>query len=294
MGKTYGEYLKEMRAGMPDKIRVDFSQPITPEVLGREFGDAWKERYGREIVNWAATLNTHRKEFQRVADTVSRAVMPTLNSLRESGVFETVARTGAAMAEVAKEAVERQEMMKSLVAPLAHDYLPSRSAWPHLGTHQVDREAEMDALAERVAEKLWAKMMSGQTIGPRRGATAAIVRPGTIESITLVRPNDGDRYTVVINDIYDETLTVDRRQKAWDILFRVAEEERIEYASAKSHVDYLTTNRQCKLYTATGYPLRKILICSGGIVKPGIPMKIISEKASKQRLARAIAAKVTT
>lgn len=285
MGQTHREYLKEMRAGMPENIRVDFSQPITPEVLGREFSDAWKERYGGELKNRAETLDAHRHEFLRVAETVSKVVMPTFEGLKRSGVFEALEKAS----QMAKEAAERRERMKSLIAPLAHEVLPIPPLRPVRATPVLDRESEMDALADRVAEKLYAKMMASGAKGPRRRVTVRNVRSQKIETIVLVRPNSGDRYAIVINEAYDQALTVNRRHRAWNVLFRVAEEERIESSSAKSQVDFLSTNRRCRLYTKTGYSLCKILISVGNLVKPGIPMKIIGEKAYRQRLAKMLA-----
>lgn len=294
MLQTYREYRKEMEAGMPDKIRVDFSQPITPEILGREFSDAWKERYGRELVDWAETLNAHRHEFQRVADTVSKVVIPTYNRLKESGIIEAAARTATEVADVTRRAAERQEMMKSLVAPLAHDFLPSQSTWPRRGPQLPDRESEMDALAERVAEKLYAKMTTPITNAQVRVKPIDDSDRENIRSLTMVEPGKSDRHIIVINENYEEPLIVGREQKSWDILFRVAEGERIGYSTVKDQVDYLTTNRRCKLYTTTKYPLCKILLSVGGLVVAGVDLKIIGGKAYKQRVAKAVAAKMTT
>lgn len=294
MSQTYGEYRKQMEAGMPEKIRVDFSQPITPEVLGREFSAAWKERYGQELVDWAETLDAHRHEFQQVADALSEVVTPVINRLEQSGVIDAVSRANAAVAEMAKEVAERQEMVRSLVTPLAHDYLPSQPTLSGHGMHPIDRESEMETLADRVAEKLYERMSASAAAVSRQAPPTHYQRSGTIQSLVLVESGKSDRYIIVINECYEKPLVVGRKQKAWDMLFRVAEGERIKYSTVKDQVDYLTVNRRCRLYTATQYPLCKILESVGDLVKAGVNLEIISDKAYKQRVAKVTRAKTTT
>lgn len=285
MGQTYGEYLKEMKAGMPDTIRLDLGHPITAEVIGREFGDAWKDLYGDKLESWAKTLEAHRADFQRMAKVAADAI------------------NRPAMLDALKDVAACQQRIKEVITPIAGNLIPVR-AEPFTfaprtrpAANYPSRDLETDTFAELVAEKLYAKMVSrGSALVPKSARPAPSARRGKspIESIVLVQQPKSSRYLVVLNDEYDRAIPVDGDQKAWGFLFRIIEGERMKYDENRSHVDYLTTNRRSKIYAASGLGLTKFLGCESGLVKVLIKGSVISEKAYKQRLrATATKSKVT-
>ena len=106
-----------------------------------------------------------------------------------------------------------------------------------------------------------------------------------IKIITCVRLNKSQhKYLIIFNKNYNDYLEVDKIKDAWDLLFRVAERERITINKKyKNNIDFLNLNPKCKLYTKTGHNPTKILKVDGTIIIPNIPIDLISEQAYKLR-----------
>lgn len=109
-------------------------------------------------------------------------------------------------------------------------------------------------------------------------------RSNTIDKIIIVKPKNGNRFKIIINDDYHQRpLDGDRAKPSWNLLFRVADGDLIEEQEYKSSFDFFNSNEKCRLYTQTGYPKTKILKRESGYIKPAVEMEIITEKAYKQR-----------
>ncbi|MBU2539564.1 hypothetical protein KJ786_00150 [Patescibacteria group bacterium] len=109
-------------------------------------------------------------------------------------------------------------------------------------------------------------------------------KSGTIDKIIIVKPKDGNRFKIIINDDYHQRpLDGDMAKPSWNLLFRVADGDLIEDQEYKSSFDFFNSNEKCRLYTQTGYPKTKILKRESGYIKPAVKMEIITEKAYKQR-----------
>lgn len=113
--------------------------------------------------------------------------------------------------------------------------------------------------------------------------------PEFINEIICVRPKQGNKFTVVINKNYNETIKGDMAKPSWNLLFEVAKEKEIWYdtKSHKSYLDYFNSNKNNRLYTQTGNNITQILKVEGGLIMPNIKMSVISEKAFKTRLRKA-------
>jgi len=107
-----------------------------------------------------------------------------------------------------------------------------------------------------------------------------------INEIICVKPNSGSRFKIVLNSSYNKTLVGDKTKddSSWDILFKVANNEYPPFnEKGKQAIDYFNSNSNCKLYTQTEYKLTKILKVEGRAIVSNIKMKVIGEKAFKQR-----------
>lgn len=112
-----------------------------------------------------------------------------------------------------------------------------------------------------------------------------------IKSIYCVKPKSGNKFIMVINDDYQNTIKGDQAKLCWRLLFEVAEKvekgkEGIWYSEEnhKNLLDYFNSNKSNRIYTQTGYKITKILKVEGGYIVPTIKLKVISEKAFKTRL----------
>lgn len=108
----------------------------------------------------------------------------------------------------------------------------------------------------------------------------------TINSLTCVRPahNQGT-YIIVVNDDYGCPIEVSRAIETWDLLFRVAEGEKIPFDQKfKQNIDYLNCNRSNKLYKETGLSLTKIIGRKGKNLVPIIQLLVVTEKAYQRRV----------
>ena len=114
-------------------------------------------------------------------------------------------------------------------------------------------------------------------------STLSLKNEGPIRKLELIKPKMGNRFKIVINDDYENPIHADKAKSSWDLLFRVAEENLTEAEGHKSSLDYLNTNKGCRLYTKTGYQLTKILKVEDGYILSAIEIKIITEKAYQQR-----------
>ncbi len=110
----------------------------------------------------------------------------------------------------------------------------------------------------------------------------------SINEIICVRPRSGNKFQVVINGNYQNTIKGDKAKDSWNLLFEAAEKKEIWYDQTyKSSLDLLNSNAKCRLYTQTGYKITKILKVEGGQIVPNIKMEVINEKAFKTRLKKA-------
>lgn len=109
-----------------------------------------------------------------------------------------------------------------------------------------------------------------------------------INSITCVRPKSGDKFLVIINDNYQNTIKGDRAKPSWNLLFGIAEGKEKWYDTGyKNSLDYFNSNKLNRLYTQTGYKITKILKIEGGLIVPNIKLGVISEKVFKIRVRKA-------
>ena len=107
----------------------------------------------------------------------------------------------------------------------------------------------------------------------------------TIQDLALVVSDNSSRYLIVVDGDFENTIEVDGTMPTWKILLRIAEGEKVQYQfSHKSAIDYLNSNRHCKIYVSSEKELTKILKVVDGYIRPGIGLTTISEKAYKQRL----------
>jgi len=124
---------------------------------------------------------------------------------------------------------------------------------------------------------------SSDDLGPEsKGKKQGKGRKAPIEKLDIVKPKNGDKFLVVVNDDYQNPIKVDKAKPSWEMLFMVAEEEELEGKNYKASLEYFNTNRRCKLYTQTGCSLTKIFKTEYYIV-PMIPIEMIGDKAFKQR-----------
>jgi len=109
-----------------------------------------------------------------------------------------------------------------------------------------------------------------------------------INEIICVRPKSGNKFQVVINGDYQNTIKGDRAKPSWNLLFEAAGGKEVWYDKTfKNYLDYFSSNKKCRLYTQTGHKITKILKVEGGQIVPNIKMEVISEKAFKTRLKKA-------
>jgi hypothetical protein len=94
-----------------------------------------------------------------------------------------------------------------------------------------------------------------------------------------------ESYKIVINDQYLKSISVTRHpDKTWDLLFRLAEGEKIAYTQGhKSAIDFLNSNKECKLYSNTGCKLTEIFGRENGQLVLRVSHDIISPKAFETR-----------
>ena len=105
-----------------------------------------------------------------------------------------------------------------------------------------------------------------------------------IKEIVCVDSGQNNKFKVVLNGNYKNPIEGDKAISSWSILFRIADEEPIEYKEInKGNLDYFNSNKNNKIYTRTGYNLTKILKKERRFVVPNIEMEVISEKAFETR-----------
>lgn len=105
------------------------------------------------------------------------------------------------------------------------------------------------------------------------------VSSDVIAKLTIVAPKNENmkKYKIVINDRYEDPIEADRTEPTWRLLFNVAEEgEVFEAKSPKQALDYLNSNKNCRLYSRTGYPIAKILKTENEAVVAAIPVEFIN------------------
>lgn len=122
-----------------------------------------------------------------------------------------------------------------------------------------------------------------QTQSLKRSSVHSSKNKGLIQKLEVVEPKAGNKFKIVVNHDYENPIHADKVKPSWDLLFRVAGENLTEADGHKSSLDYLNTNKGCRLYTKTGYQLTKILKVENGYILPAIEIKIITEKAFQQR-----------
>jgi hypothetical protein len=90
----------------------------------------------------------------------------------------------------------------------------------------------------------------------------------------------------VINGGYEKPMEINCLKGAWNLLWKVAKKDYIQYDSKvhDSLFDYLNTNRKCRLYAGSSYDLTRILAANQDKVVASIPIEVISQKAYQQRL----------
>ena len=109
-----------------------------------------------------------------------------------------------------------------------------------------------------------------------------------ITKIAVVRPKDKDCkniFKVVVNKDYSHPIEGDKAMKCWVLLYTVAVDKVATDDGRKSELDYLNTNKACKLYTATGCKPTKILRQASGHIKTeeNVTIELITERAFKRR-----------
>lgn len=107
-----------------------------------------------------------------------------------------------------------------------------------------------------------------------------------IAKLTVINPNDGEKkYRIVINDEYNEPIEVDSTNPSWELLLKIAKERDVfDWPNPKKSLDYFNSNKQCRLYTRTGYSITKILKIDRSVIKAALSIELISERQYKQRL----------
>lgn len=103
----------------------------------------------------------------------------------------------------------------------------------------------------------------------------------TIKEMVCVQPkNDSSDFWIIVNANYSKPLRVSKNIKCWDLLFRIAEGEKIPFD--KNFTDYFNSNDKNKIYTQTGLSLTKVFRSGGKeITADNVKIKIISSKAFK-------------
>jgi hypothetical protein len=105
-----------------------------------------------------------------------------------------------------------------------------------------------------------------------------------IKKLTIVEPEAGNRYQIIVNENYRmKPLSVDRKKKCWGLLLRVMKGDFIEADEHKNSIEYFNVNLRCLLYTRSGCALTKILGIEGGTIALNINKEIISPKALATR-----------
>lgn len=107
-----------------------------------------------------------------------------------------------------------------------------------------------------------------------------------IVDLIIVKPkNDSNSYLVIVNQRFNQPIEADRAKPSWNLLFEIVKNRELAFfGEYKASLDYLNSNSRCKLYTQTGLSITKILYRDGGMVKPAVKIKMITDKAYKQKV----------
>lgn len=107
-----------------------------------------------------------------------------------------------------------------------------------------------------------------------------------IVDLIIVKSNDdGKKYSIIVNQRFDQPVEANRAKPSWDLLFKVANDKEVIFSGEhKTSIDYFNSNNRCKLYTKTGLSITKIIHRDGGVVRPTVKMSVIAEKAYKQKI----------
>lgn len=119
----------------------------------------------------------------------------------------------------------------------------------------------------------------------KKGNNTKITNKNICSIICVTPEHNNNLYKIVINKDYENYFKVSKIKKCWNLLYRIAEGENINFKnSLKGIEDYFNTNKKCKIYTKTDLELTNILSRTGNrIIKQIEELEIISEKAFKQR-----------
>lgn len=113
-----------------------------------------------------------------------------------------------------------------------------------------------------------------------------------IEEIICVKPkHDMSKFKLIVNGDYLNYLMVDKTKEngTWDLLYRIAVEKEVyDGKNYKSSLDFLNTNKNCKIYTNTGKHITKILKQENGCIvsEKDINIEAITEKAFETRYSK--------
>lgn len=107
-------------------------------------------------------------------------------------------------------------------------------------------------------------------------------RKQSIDKLVLLRPEDSRVMRVIINNDYAHPLEVGGSY--WDKFYLMVEKQGLPAVGNKGLRDYFNSNKECQLYSKTGFVLTKLIGAKGGMLVPLIPIEIITEVAYKRRL----------
>lgn len=104
----------------------------------------------------------------------------------------------------------------------------------------------------------------------------------SVETMSLVKPENSLSMYVVVNGDYLHPLEVSGNY--WDKFYLMVEKGGLSSVGNKGFRDYFNSNKECQLYSKTGFGLTKLIGAKGGMLVPLVPVEIITEIAYKRRL----------
>ena len=148
-----------------------------------------------------------------------------------------------------------------------------------------DWSAYYEIVPSKNFDELYKKIENGLK---KNSSEKAIINGGknnTVREIICVKPRSGNKFTIIINNDYANTIRGDKNKPSWDLLFKIASKELVDYESyRKNSLDYFNSNIKNRIYTQKGYEKTKILKVEGGQIVPNIKLSVISEKTFKTRV----------
>lgn len=147
-------------------------------------------------------------------------------------------------------------------------------------------DRDRDTLAKEVAKELYVLLEQNGLPVPKKKVLIQHVTGAEIQNITIVRPEGGDRFQIIVNEDYSNAIEVGSA-KCWQELALIAEEAKFTKKQVKSTFEYFNTNVRCALYTKTNYRKTQILQVQNGFVAPRVDIEVISSKAFATRVNKA-------